>query len=819
MTLFTRPFRTSARSDAEDDYVKAFTWFANKVFAGAEWAGDFFRHVRLVAIKQPSGRNRPIQIAESIDRFLGKVLLHQYMDPLRAHFGELQSVVARAGTEKIIHFIRAHLRDGADASLLMIDFSNAFNETSRAAIRAQLADHFPALIPYFDLRYRDTTNVIFGDHRIECAEGVRQGDPWGAVLFALALHPVLQDIQQRYERQVILRAYADDLSINGCTRDLDYVAILTDLAAAAGDIGLQIRIGKSALYAENFDVGSIITSAQLSAISALPVVDPDQRLRCIPPSQGVTIVGGPIGPDEYVSLECVRLVEALAVDMENLRKIESCPQQYNLLLTKCYNMRAMHLARCVPPPLLEAAARRHDHSVGMMWARPIYGLEPVPFGASASPTLEAALRRARLPAKHGGFGLRSLHAVRDAAFLASLASAWDSFAPRTDLCRNYYSRVIPASLGALAATAAPVTHPSAHFPSEVTHTNAATRQRALARAFQASTSRAGDDWPSLVRDRPLVLLDRLATGLARSNNAQCTLTQVVDSHCFDSLLRDSFSSSMSSSDLVVAARFLSGSCTEAVSWASTIPNMPAFIIPAEEYRWMQAKHLHLPVPGRELLRTECTDARHPIDATGHHLFVCPSHRTIPHDNTRDRFRAFCASAGLKAVVEPTNCLSVQATGAATQDRPDIAVSNLDDLGRTLLLDVTTTDAGCFTNVDKHRSYESVGVAARLSEDAKCKLYEPLVDPGKQSFLPLAFELSGRWGPEATRAFQLVKKRARELRGLPPAKHGRFAGFWRRAIAVGLQRDVAQSALRIKDGALQPSPPSRMHHHAIDLGRV
>ena len=92
MTLFTQPFRTSARSEAEKEYVQSFAWFANKVFSGAEWAGDFFRHVRLVAIKQPSGRNRPIQIAESLDRFLGKVLLHRYMDPLRKHFGDLQSV-------------------------------------------------------------------------------------------------------------------------------------------------------------------------------------------------------------------------------------------------------------------------------------------------------------------------------------------------------------------------------------------------------------------------------------------------------------------------------------------------------------------------------------------------------------------------------------------------------------------------------------------------------------------------------------------------------------------------------------------------------
>ena len=48
-------------------------------------------------------------------------------------------------------------------------------------------------------------------------------------------------------------------------------------------------------------------------------------------------MGGPIGPDEFVSQQCVRLVDSIATDMGNLRKIEACPQQYNLLLAKCYN--------------------------------------------------------------------------------------------------------------------------------------------------------------------------------------------------------------------------------------------------------------------------------------------------------------------------------------------------------------------------------------------------------------------------------------------------------------------------------------------------
>ena len=161
------------------------------------------------------------------------------------------------------------------------------------------------------------------------------------------------------------------------------------------------------------------------------------------------------------------------------------------------------------------------------------------------------------------------------------------------------------------------------------------------------------------------------------------------------------------------------------------------VIPAEGYRLMQAKHLRLPVPGRELLSEICTDKRHPLDVTGHYLFVCPSHRTILHDNMRDSFRAFCASAGLKAICEPTNCLAIQVTGAATKDRPDIALSNLDDLGRTLLLDVTPRcdDHGCSVHF-KRRHAPDVRVnwcCSKATQSRQVTIVRPAGRPRETGF--------------------------------------------------------------------------------------
>ena len=118
---------------------------------------------------------------------------------------------------------------------------------------------------------------------------------------------------------------------------------------------------------------------------------------------------------------------------------------------------------------------------------------------------------------------------------------------------------------------------------------------------------------------------------------------------------------------------------------------------------------------------------------------------IPHDIALDRCKAFCLHTGLKAIIEPTNVLRVRATGQATEKRPDIAVDNLDDLGRTVFLLVATTDAGAACNVISHRSSVAPGRSASASDEAVFTL----VDPAMQ-FQSLAIELYGRWGPSALR---------------------------------------------------------------------
>lgn len=169
------------------------------------------------------------------------------------------------------------------------------------------------------------------------------------------------------------------------------------------------------------------------------------------------------------------------------------------------------------------------------------------------------------------------------------------------------------------------------------------------------------------------------------------------------------------------------------------------------------------------------------------------------------------------MTEPTDLLRHQDTGTPCERRPDLAVGGVDAQGRLLLLDVTTTDPSCKSNLSKFKTASVQGAAAAGAEAAKEASYSDWVDPAIQSFMPVALELPGRWGPSARRFFGQVKAIAVGKRDFSRQRHSLWAGFWKRAISIGFQRDLAQSALRIRS-QLTPSS-ARMPRAHLDLGRV
>ena len=148
---------------------------------------------------------------------------------------------------------------------------------------------------------------------------------------------------------------------------------LQDFAENSAGVGMKIRISKSSIYSLRMDANDLIQEETREVLDSLAVVDPGASLSIIGPNEGTLVLSAPVGSDKYVRQKCEHLVEDLAVEMKLRHKIDT-PQQYYLLLEKCFNAHAFHLAHWVLPDLLATAAVAHDKNVDALWLHPITGL-------------------------------------------------------------------------------------------------------------------------------------------------------------------------------------------------------------------------------------------------------------------------------------------------------------------------------------------------------------------------------------------------------------------------------------------------------------
>ena len=153
-----------------------------------------------------------------------------------------------------------------------------------------------------------------------------------------------------------------------------------------------------------------------------------------------------------------------------------------------------------------------------------------------------------------------------------------------------------------------------------------------------------------------------AAELGQLTSAQRSLTAIKINRSHAELLTDLsdfYQLNMSTERVTRAARFLSGSCKNAVFWrpraSLSTPNMSSL----EQYRWLLSHHFLLPIPDGPILGDRCTDPRHTSDTLGHHLFNSVSHRAVTHDNTHDRLHTFFTQAGLKLTTEPQTSFGIK----------------------------------------------------------------------------------------------------------------------------------------------------------------
>ena len=131
----------------------------------------------------------------------------------------------RGGCFTMANEIRFLLDSNPDWGAATIDSKNAFNcVEKRAAIHKALKEHFPHLLPFFDLTYGDCGYITVRMKRspfdasiitesLLSAEGCQQGDPLGSFFFCLAIADILAACEVRFAVRVL--AYVDDIIVLG----------------------------------------------------------------------------------------------------------------------------------------------------------------------------------------------------------------------------------------------------------------------------------------------------------------------------------------------------------------------------------------------------------------------------------------------------------------------------------------------------------------------------------------------------------------------------------------------------------------------------
>ena len=132
---------------------------------------------------------------------------------------------------------------------------------------------------------------------IACSSGVQQGGGMGQAMFCLSLRPGLKRFREEGEG-VEAFAYIDDVSLGLLRITADKVRALAFLRQELEDTGVVVNPAKTVALPPK---GHTMTAEEISLLESVDV--------SITGEGGATVVGVPIGTDEYVldrAMEVVR---------------------------------------------------------------------------------------------------------------------------------------------------------------------------------------------------------------------------------------------------------------------------------------------------------------------------------------------------------------------------------------------------------------------------------------------------------------------------------------------------------------------------------
>lgn len=245
--------------DVRKDLLRELTSLLNLMLAGRVPSDitPILYGANLVALKKKDGGIRPIAVGCTLRRLASKLCCREYRERLTQRFKPRQlGFGVNGGCEAAVHAARSFLLHQNFDVFVKIDVKNAFNSVDRGALLSEIQKEVPEIFEYMWQCYGTPSKLLFGDNIIESCVGCQQGDPLGPVIFSLAIQPIIDELNSKFNVW-----YLDDGSLGGTAssvlEDLDIIIRRFD------QIGLSLNFNKcEILFSDNLSTEKITSLSQ-----------------------------------------------------------------------------------------------------------------------------------------------------------------------------------------------------------------------------------------------------------------------------------------------------------------------------------------------------------------------------------------------------------------------------------------------------------------------------------------------------------------------------------------------------------------------------
>ena len=440
----------------------------------------------LYGLEKPDKSTRPIGVGAAFRRMAGRCIYAQYkLDFARvlttskpsaemlARFGFAADRACNAplqvgcglagGAEVAVNMVRVALEMHEGWAVLSDDKRNGYNTLSRESIFKGVRRWFPELLPTVRMFYAREGGLYVremlrtagtGEYRDEARlpsrgagprptvdgagmcyysrEGCTQGDPLGPILWSLAYHQALLEIQAQCPDTLIV-AYLDDTYYLQTPAEALRSMRVGDVVTTAV-CGVTSNEAKQEVFSMGGDLAGMPSSIR-GAPSAPPDAAADYaggRLLSI------KVLGAFVGDAADCSRRLVaRQEKALkplrrAVRLRDTREIHVAMQVQMMIVRYCANTQLNYFLRAMPLEATAEAAARHDELVWEAEAA-VVGMQQATAGER-----RRAREQAGLPVRMGGLGLTPQTRIRPAARIGMWALVWR---PMQQLCPRIFGDV------------------------------------------------------------------------------------------------------------------------------------------------------------------------------------------------------------------------------------------------------------------------------------------------------------------------------------------------------------------------------------------